>query len=470
MRERSRRRRALLIGCGTFADDSLAQLRSPRHDVEELGRVLHEAGYTEVSPRVDCTAREAQRAIEEFLQQARVDDALNVLYFSSHGLPDRHGKLYFAFSDTEKQYPSATAVAAEWVRDRVYDSRSKSTVVLVDCCFSGGFIAGMQARTTVEPDVDVLVRGLPEGSGVAVLTASGEREASFEDVNSAIIRPSYFTEAVVAGIGTGAADLDRDGRITVDELYEYVYHRVVSGPSPQRPRKLGMGEGSLVVADTTAIAAPVGPSPVPQASPPPIPQVSRPAADAETKPLRARGVLGYAAFDGQWITIGKNGMGPALKGERQLHISEVAAVALKPATMLHYGYLQIIQKGVEPAPISRYGPGAGRPPMDDRASVSFARAVNDQMRQIRDAIEAAIGVPPEPPDLAERNHSSWAAFGRGLLWTLGIVAAILEVVVVAITVTGSWEDQSAGTAIVGNLLSGFAVLVIGRVLYVNYRR
>jgi uncharacterized caspase-like protein len=169
---------------------------------------------------------------------------------------DRQGKLYFAFSDTEKQYLSATAVAAEWVRDRIYDSRSKSTVVLVDCCFSGSFIAGMQARSG-EADVDVLVRGLPEGSGVAVLTASGEREVSFEDVDSAVVRPSYFTEAVVAGIGTGAADLNRDGRITVDELYEYVYHHVVSGPSPQRPRKLGMGEGSMVVAETTVVPAPV---------------------------------------------------------------------------------------------------------------------------------------------------------------------------------------------------------------------
>jgi uncharacterized caspase-like protein len=164
----------LLIGCGAFTDSSLAQLRSPRCDVEQLDRVLQHAGYAQVSTEVDCTARVAQRAVEAFLLQARVDDGLNLVYFSSHGLPDRQGKLYFAFSDTEKQYLSATAVAAEWVRDRIYDSRSKATLVLVDCCFSGGFIAGMQARSSsADADVAVLVRGLPEGSGVAVLTASG---------------------------------------------------------------------------------------------------------------------------------------------------------------------------------------------------------------------------------------------------------------------------------------------------------
>ena len=127
----------------------------------------------------------------------------------------------------------------------------------------------MQARSAGEADVGVLVRGLPAGNGVAVLTASGEREVSFEDTTSPVVRPSYFTEAVTAGIGTGAADLNRDGRITVDELYEYVYDFVVSGPSPQRPRRLGMGEGSLVVAETKATSVPASPVevPRPQAAP-----------------------------------------------------------------------------------------------------------------------------------------------------------------------------------------------------------
>lgn len=250
------RRRALLIGCGSYTDAALADLRSPRRDVGELRRVLREAGYSEVPSHIDCTTQQAKLAMETFLQQARVDDALNMVYFSCHGLRDRQGRLHFAFSDTEQGYPGATAVAAEWVRDQISASRSKSTVVLVDCCFSGGFIAGMQARSGGEADVDVLVQGAPEGSGVAVLTASGERDASFEDTGSAVIRLSYFTEAVVAGIGTGAADMNRDGRITVDELYEYVYHHVVKGPSPQRPRKLRMGEGSLVVAETTLVPAP----------------------------------------------------------------------------------------------------------------------------------------------------------------------------------------------------------------------
>ncbi|MEU8216686.1 caspase family protein [Micromonospora taraxaci] len=457
MTEAPRRRRALLIGCGTFVDSSLAQLRSPRRDVKEMSRVLYEAGYVQVFAEIDCTSRAAQRAVEAFLEGARVDDALNLIYFSSHGLQDRQGKLHFAFTDTEKQYLSATAVGAGWVRDRIYDSRSKSTLVLVDCCFSGSFITGMQARSSGEADVDVLVRGLPEGSGVAVLTASGEREVSFEDIESAVPRASYFTEAVVAGIATGAADLDRDGRITVDELYEYVYYHVMNGPSPQRPRKLGLGEGTMVVAEVRKRLVPAL-----QAAPP----VRRAAAPV----LRVRGVLAYAAFDGQSVVIGKDGFGPVLKGERRLHISDVAGVSFKPATSLHFGYLQVIQKGVQPAPISRFGPDAGRPAMEDGASVSFARSANGEMQQMREAIEAAIGIPPPVLQASATQGSGWAAFGRGLLWALGVLAGLLEVVVVAVTVTDSWDDHSVGTAVTANLLSGAAVLAIGRVLYVNHRK
>ncbi|GAA1879440.1 hypothetical protein GCM10009687_54560 [Asanoa iriomotensis] len=190
-----------------------------------------------------------QRSIEEFLSQARVSDSVNLIYLSCHGVQDAAGKLYFAFSDTEKSYLRSTAVSADWVRDRINESRSRATVVLVDCCFSGVFIRGMRARSVAGPNLGALVQDLPQGSGVAILTASGEMEVSFEEEDPSAVSCSYFTAAVIAGISTGDADMNRDGRITVDELYEFVYGYVVNGPSPQRPRKLGMGEGSLVIAN-----------------------------------------------------------------------------------------------------------------------------------------------------------------------------------------------------------------------------
>ncbi|MEV0899983.1 caspase family protein [Actinoplanes sp. NPDC049802] len=244
------RRRALLLGCGRVVDRSLAPLRAPSRDVRELSRVLEGldgVGY-QTDTAVDCTSRDAQRAIDLFFSGAQVTDSVNLLYFSCHGVQDANGKLYFAFSDTEMRLLSSTAVSADWVRDRIYESRSRATLVLIDCCFSGAFLKGMAARSHSEYNVGALIRDLPDGTGVAVLTASGETERSFEDTDAPDARPSYFTDALIVGLETGAADMDQDGKITVEELYDFVYGRVLAGPSPQRPRWLRNGEGRLVVA------------------------------------------------------------------------------------------------------------------------------------------------------------------------------------------------------------------------------
>jgi hypothetical protein len=262
-------RRALLLGCGRFADRTLAALRSPGRDVAELERVLLDAkicGYA-VTSTVDCTSRQAQREIEGFFAAARPADSMNLLYLSCHGVQDKQGRLYFAFADTERDYLGSTAVSAEWVRECITSSRSKATLVLIDCCFSGAFIRGMRARSS-GANVESLVHDLPQGSGMTVLTASGETEASFEDASAADVRPSYFTDALIAGISSGAADLNRDGRVTADELYDYIYDQVKQGPSPQRPRRLGMGEGFLVVSDSVLKQAPSPPPPVAVVAPP----------------------------------------------------------------------------------------------------------------------------------------------------------------------------------------------------------
>lgn len=341
--------------------------------MDELARVLRdpETGRYAVTAKVDCTSQVARREIEGFFATARVTDSTSLLYLSCHGVQDKNGRLYFAFTDTERDLLGSTGVSAEWVRDCIHSSRSKATVVLVDCCFSGGFIKGMRSRST-GANVETLAQDIPPGTGLAVLTASGDTEASYEDAESQGVRPSYFTAALISGIASGAADRNRDGRITADELYDHIYEEIRRGPSPQRPRRLGTGEGALVVADAT-------PAPGPS---------SRGAVVAPA--LVAKGVLGWVSFDGQWIVIGKNGVGHTYKGERRYHVRQLSGVAMRPATRWNHGYIQVILPGVAPAPIARFGAHAGRPPLTDDDSISFAYSANEAVTRIRDAVQDAI--------------------------------------------------------------------------------
>jgi hypothetical protein len=89
------------------------------------------------------------------------------------------------------------------------------------------------------------------GYGRVVLTASNSVEYAWEgDQLLGEGRQSVFTRHLVEGLESGAADLNQDGYITLDELYVYVYNRVIaSGESRQTPQKWAQQvEGQIIIA------------------------------------------------------------------------------------------------------------------------------------------------------------------------------------------------------------------------------
>ncbi|OJF13855.1 hypothetical protein BG844_12895 [Couchioplanes caeruleus subsp. caeruleus] len=110
------------------------------------------------------------------------------------------------------------------------------------------------------------------------------------------------------------------------------------------------------------------------------------------------------------MVIGKDGLGQAGKGERRFHVGRLVGIASRPATRFTYGFLQVLVDGVEPAPVVRFGAHAGRPPMDDFASISFAHKANADAERLGAAVQAAIdvgrGIRPAVDAAAEMFASS----------------------------------------------------------------
>jgi molecular chaperone DnaK len=160
------------------------------------------------------------------------------LHLSLHGWKDLSNRLYFVASDTERDLLEATAIGADFVSERMSRSRSGRIVLLLDCCYSGAFTAGMLRRSADAPQVDVAEPFA--GRGRMVVTASTSLQFAHEGEPDVRLsrdqaQPSLFTAAVVHGLTDGSADLDRDGRISVGELYEYVHEQVrrkVPGQTP----------------------------------------------------------------------------------------------------------------------------------------------------------------------------------------------------------------------------------------------
>ncbi len=251
------RRLALVIGNSDYLDAKLARLAAPGEDVNDLAEVLRTpsiGGFDEVTSLVNASAPVVRRSIARFFTDKRPDDLL-LLYFSGHGVRDDHGRLYLAVQDTEYDLLNATAIPAGFVTDEMDRSRSRRQVLILDCCHSGAFAQGAKGA----PGQSVGTASAFEGTGYGrvVLTATDSTQFAWEgDQLVGEADNSVFTHHVLAGLRTGAADTDGDGRITLDELYDYVYEQVVNQTPKQTPRKFTYNQQGEVVLALNPHAAP----------------------------------------------------------------------------------------------------------------------------------------------------------------------------------------------------------------------
>jgi uncharacterized caspase-like protein len=241
--------RALVIATDRYGDASLQRLRGPAKDAEELARTLADpaiGGY-EVRTMFNQPTHLVAEEIEAFFADRARDDLL-VLYFSCHGVKDDSGRLYFACANTKVQRLAATGLSSVFVSECMDRSRSRKIVLLLDCCYSGAFARGHVARSGETVDVQERF----DGRGRVVITASTAMEYAFEVSADADVSgegtPSLFTGAVLQGLRTGEADLDADGRVSVDELYDYVFGKVQEENSNQTPSMISNIQGDLYLA------------------------------------------------------------------------------------------------------------------------------------------------------------------------------------------------------------------------------
>jgi YVTN family beta-propeller protein len=256
------RRLALLVATSAYNDPDLRQLRAPGHDATELAEVLRDPriGGFDVQVLINPASGEVQEGIEDFCTDRHPDDQL-LIYLSCHGVLDSYGRLYYAAANTRRHRLAATAVAAAWLNERLEDCRARRQILVLDCCHSGAFAKGTKGDT----DLALQHRFEPHGRGRVVLTASRSTEYSFEGGRaSGEGVPSVFTHAIINGLRTGDADRDKDGLITVTDLYQYVYDGVRAAEPRQTPELWTYGaEGNLLVAHSIRGAV-IEPEPLPE--------------------------------------------------------------------------------------------------------------------------------------------------------------------------------------------------------------
>jgi Caspase domain len=250
----SGQRNALIVANDTYEQEALRNLLAPGADAEALGRVLGDAQIGDFAVEVvrNEPSYVIEGQIEDLFSESRPDDVL-LLHFSGHGLKSESGELFFAACNTKPNRLGSTAVSADFVQRCMRDARSRSIVLLLDCCYGGAFAQGVTVRASGDVNVlDSFPQGRSGGGrGRAVITASNAMEYAFEGARLADDqhqRPSVFTSALVEGLATGDADRDEDGLVSLNELYDYVFEKVREQNPHQTPSRQIELEGELYLA------------------------------------------------------------------------------------------------------------------------------------------------------------------------------------------------------------------------------
>jgi hypothetical protein len=146
-------------------------------------------------------------------------DAVLVVFYSGH-------------ADAESLHLAGTHFALTELKALLVGSPANSRVLVVDACRSGSLI-GLKGAHPTQP-FPVAAIDEPAPQGFAVLTSSTATESAQE---SASLGGSFFTYYLNSGL-LGAADQNRDGAVTLSELYAFASSETraatVSSPAGQQ--------------------------------------------------------------------------------------------------------------------------------------------------------------------------------------------------------------------------------------------
>jgi tetratricopeptide (TPR) repeat protein len=216
---------ALVVGISQYKNlPPTGQLQFPERDADSIYTVLISAEGGQFPAQnvhkligAQATLANLRRELEQWLPSVAKDDDRVLIYFAGHGFMSG-GKAYLAPYDinltdiTHSAYPMDDLGSV--IGSKIH---AKWKVLLTDSCHSGA----------ITPDADraqVNKSLLDLNRSLFSLTASRDREQSFESAQWGGGH-GIFTYYVIKGM-EGEADTDGDGRVTADELADYVHTNV----------------------------------------------------------------------------------------------------------------------------------------------------------------------------------------------------------------------------------------------------
>jgi len=191
-------------------------------------------------------AEEIYTAFKTWLP-ARVKSTTDVyVFYSGHGLPTQDGSgLYWLPQRANRDLISKTGILLAEINSDIHATKPKSVTIFMDACYSGQARGGETLVASARP---IALKSQPTTfpSNFTVISASQADQISS---TSPELQHGIFSYYLMRGM-EGDADLNKDGKITLDEIQKYLSENVGRQARimnrQQEPQVIGDGARVLV--------------------------------------------------------------------------------------------------------------------------------------------------------------------------------------------------------------------------------
>lgn len=219
----------LAIGVSKYTSTSIS-LRYADQDALKLKKFFQShkgTSFSEVHFKTlaneDVTRNSIIESISSHLGKAAPNDVV-FIFLAGHGIKHRQsGSYYFMPSDSDFNNLLSTGLRMSDFEEsiRILSQNVDKIIVAMDTCHSGALEVGTRNMGSSED----LAAAISAASGLFILSASKADEVSLES-DKFKLDPDFtghgaFTYALVKGM-RGEADYDRDGYVSLNEMFQYV--------------------------------------------------------------------------------------------------------------------------------------------------------------------------------------------------------------------------------------------------------
>ena len=240
----------IALGAGRFADP-LMDLRYAAKDAEDLAAFFADTsavhyGRVIVEKHIDeAVTRELLQQLKTRLMESRIEDHV-IFYVAGHGVVDENLDYYLATYDTDFSRPGGKGIPYEELESLLDGIPARQKLFLLDACHSGEIdkesVALIKEKQTADGKVQFrsfdtrivpvysglenafelmkqLFVDLRRGNGATVISSASAVEFAMEGDRW---NNGVFVYCLLTGLSGMAADLDKNGRVMLSELQNYL--------------------------------------------------------------------------------------------------------------------------------------------------------------------------------------------------------------------------------------------------------